>query len=151
MWGFLKIFPMIGIAALVYAGIAYQYGADGVFDILGMYLADIEILGRSFGPFHVSDAFMLATFVLLFWETLKAREQVGEEEQVGAAMSNHLLSIVVLVGCLFALVMAPGFSTPTFIFISLAALFDVVAGLLITAASKEKQPDVILQRVPKSK
>ena len=126
----LYLFPFIAIAALIYVGVVQSYGPAAIAHKLDERMFELAIAPGETTVFLARDAFLLLIFVLLACEVWKAA--IFEVR----AVVNHMLSLVVVLGCFFALFRLQGYDTPTFLFIVVAAVFDVVVGLYVTLRAR---------------
>jgi hypothetical protein len=77
-------------------------------------------------PVSAADLLLAASLIVAFIELLKA---IGDRR---IAIANHALSIVLFVGCLTAMLLAPAFANSTFFLITLMVLLDLAAGFIVT-------------------
>ncbi len=75
---------------------------------------------------NYGDVFLIAGLLLLFVELVRSTSSEGN------VITNHALSLGVLVLCLIEFIIVPGFATSTFFFLMLMAAIDVVAGFIIS-------------------
>ena len=75
---------------------------------------------------NYGDIFLIFGMLLLFVELVRSTSTEGN------VITNHALSLGVLVLCLIEFIIVPGFATSTFFFLMLMAAIDVVAGFIIS-------------------
>ncbi len=114
--------PLLGLLLIAYFVTVYV-GDVGTLD---RDLAHWTLLSGGKITFHVGDALLLAGFVLLFIEILKATQT-----DTGAIL-NHALSVAIFVLCLIAFLLVKEAATLTFFYITALTLLDVVAGFIVT-------------------
>lgn len=129
----LRMFPLILIMVILYNFLVFGGWAVGNHD-LQPFLAHgvpIKLVSGDIWRFTIADLLMLATFILLFVEIVKATRTTSRE------IINHGLSMVTFVIALLEFVTLKGFATSAFFFIMAMALFDVVAGYTISIVAAE--------------
>ena len=81
---------------------------------------------------NYGDIFVVFGLIMLFVELIRSTQSDG------TAITNHALSLGVLVLCLVEFIIVPGFSTSTFFFLMFMALIDVVAGFIISISGARR-------------
>jgi hypothetical protein len=129
--------PLLGIVVIAYAALLYTVGPSEVWKTLDQPLFAISLSADRRIQFSVHDGFIILIFVLLFAEVAKAA--IYELR----ALMNHFLSLALTVFCVYCLLNLEGFGTITFFYITVAAAFDVLAGVYITFRAKpEHEPHI---------
>jgi len=130
----LKWFPLMLIVILIYNALIFL--GPGLFGQTSeAFLArsvDFTMFSGDIWRFSVGDFVLLLGFCVLFIEIVKAT-RTGSH-----AILNHGLSMGVFILALIEFVVIPGFSTTTFFFLTMMALFDVVAGFTISIVSAKR-------------
>ena len=117
----LTVIPTLLIPWIVYNAVA----ATGV--ALDHRLFEITLpSGAPAWGFTVSDAVLLLSLVLLFFEVLKSTRTGGN------SVADHALSMIVFVLYLIWFLVVPTAATSLFFLITIIALIDVVAGFSVT-------------------
>ncbi len=135
----LRTFPLILITIILYnfmvfGGVVVHYFEPHHVLNLQPFLArgvPIPLLSGDSWTFTIADLLLLATFILLFVEIIKATRTTSRE------IINHALSMVTFVVALLEFIALKGFATSAFFFIMVMALFDVVAGYTISIVAAE--------------
>jgi hypothetical protein len=78
------------------------------------------------------DALLLISIAVLFMEILKSTS-TGT-----ATIMNHAMSMLVFIVCLMLFLLHPNFATSTFFIITVMALLDVLAGVVVTIVSARR-------------
>lgn len=134
----LYVTPFLAFAALAYAAVAVVVGTDRISSVLEQPVVSLALTSHAPIRILVKDAFILGVFGLLFCEIWKSA--LNENR----AILNHILSVLVAGACLYAFLVYAAFDTMTFLYITLAAAFDVIAGIYITWRSKPlHEPDPV--------
>jgi len=119
--------PLLILVIAIYNFIALFSGSamEGV--IWSPSLPSNAILDLSIG-----DLLVILGLILLFVEIFKST-RTGTSSIV-----DHLFSVGLFVVCLLELILLPAFGTATFLFLTLMALVDVVAGFTVTIAAARR-------------
>lgn len=130
----LKWFPLILLSVifynlLIFAGPAIVGGTAEEFLSRGVALT---MFSGDVWHFSLGDMLVLATLVLLFIEVAKATGTTSVE------VLNHGLSMATFIVALVEFLIVPRFSTTPFFFITVIALFDVVAGFVISIVAAKR-------------
>ena len=80
----------------------------------------------------LGNLLVILGLILLFLEIFKST-RTGTSSIV-----DHLFSVGLFVVCLLELILLPAFGTATFLFLTLMALIDVVAGFTVTIAAARR-------------
>ncbi len=130
----MSAFPLLLLALIFYNLLAFGGGMVGGADIAALLNQGFAITLPSTGVWTVtwSDFFIAVSLSLLFLEVVKAT-RTGRGE-----ILNHALSTLTFVGALVEFLLLPGFATSAFFFLTLMALFDVVAGYTISIVSARR-------------
>jgi hypothetical protein len=91
-------------------------------------------------PVTFADFLIAVSLVILFIELIKSTTSRR------IAIINHSLSMLLFVGLLVEMLLAPAFATTTFFLIVLMALLDVLAGFIVTIVSSRRDVDVVNDR-----
>jgi hypothetical protein len=129
----LRLFPLILIIVILYNFLVFGGWAVGNHDLQPFlsHFVPIKFISGDTWKFTISDLIVLATFILLFVEIIKATRTTSRE------IINHGLSMVTFVLALLEFITIKGFATSTFFFVVIMALFDVVAGYTISIVAAE--------------
>ena len=134
-------FPLLALPVLAYNLIALTL--TGGFSAIDagdkIVVALFKIRAASGGMWAVSPADLLlsASLVVLFIELIKSTANRR------IAIVNHSLSMLLFVGCLVELLLAPAFATSAFFLITLMVFLDVLAGFIVTIVSARREMDVV--------
>ncbi|MEO7027333.1 MAG: hypothetical protein ABI056_07240 [Caulobacteraceae bacterium] len=82
-------------------------------------------------PVSGADLLLAASLVVLFIELIKS---TGSRR---VALVNHALSMLLFIGCLVEMLLAPAFATSTFFLITLMVLMDVLAGFIVAVGRRD--------------
>ncbi|HWA63345.1 MAG TPA: hypothetical protein VG939_18355 [Caulobacteraceae bacterium] len=91
-------------------------------------------------PVTFADLLLGVALVVLFIELIKSTTSRR------VAIINHSLSMLLFVGVLVELLLAPAFATSTFFLIVLMVLLDVLAGFIMTIVAARREVDVVNER-----
>lgn len=134
MGSFYRQTPLIGILAVVYLIVA------AVFDTaLGRTLFNLTLPSGRVWAFTLSDLFLVLGLVLLYLEILKST-RTGRGQIV-----EHIVSMLVFVGCLLLFLLVAQTGTTTFLMITAMAAIDVVAGFTVSIVAARR--DLEIERV----
>ena len=130
-----RVFPLLLISVLFYNLIALGGGAILHHDVQDMlsynHALTITMFSGDQWKFSFGDFLILVTFVFLFVEIVKATRTTKHE------IINHGLSLLTFIVALVEFIVLKGFATTPFFFITVMALFDVVAGYTISIVAAE--------------
>jgi hypothetical protein len=133
----LKWFPLLVISLVFYNLLVF----GGSLFVPAGETADTFLLRDIIAPtmfsgevwhFRVSDFVILMTLVFLFVEIVKATGTTSIE------VVNHGLSALVFIVALIEFITLERFATSTFFFITMMALFDVIAGFTISIVAAKR-------------
>ena len=131
----LRVFPLLLIPVVFYNLIALGGGAilhNDVQDMLSYnHALAITMFSGDQWKFSFGDFLVLVTFALLFVAIVKATRTTKHE------IINHGLSLLTFIVALVEFIVLKGFATTPFFFITVMALFDVVAGYTISIIAAE--------------
>ncbi len=99
---------------------------DPVFHALNDELFHIGMVSGQPWQVSLGDLFLMIGLALLFIELVRSTSHDGP------VITNHALSLGVLVLCLVEFIVIPGFATSTFFLLMAMAGIDVVAGFIIS-------------------
>lgn len=145
----LSAFPLFIIPVGIYCLIAFTTAGDpstltNGADILSESASPlIAILGQKFFAVPMiggeiewvltkGDALLLLSIAVLFMEILKSTS-TGT-----ATIMNHALSMIVFIVCLMLFLLNPNFATSVFFILTVMALLDVLAGVVVTIVSARR-------------
>ena len=145
----LSAFPLFIIPVGIYCLIAFTTAGDPATltngaDILSERASPlIAILGQKFFAVPMiggeiewvltkGDALLLLSIAVLFMEILKSTS-TGT-----ATIMNHALSMIVFIVCLMLFLLNPNFATSVFFILTVMALLDVLAGVVVTIVSARR-------------
>ena len=130
----MSAFPLLLLALIFYNLLAFGGGMAGGADIAALLNQGFSITLPSTGVWTAtwSDFFIAVSLSLLFLEVVKAT-RTGRGE-----ILNHALSTLTFVGALIEFLLLKDFATSAFFFLTLMALFDVVAGYTISIVSARR-------------
>ncbi len=103
----------------------------------GRLAAPIFTLNTAAGgvwPVSVADLLLAVAVTAFFLDLVKSAASRRW------AIVNHALSIVLFVGCLVEILLAPACANSTFFLITLMVLLDVLAGFIVTLAGARADP-----------
>jgi len=128
----LDAFPLLLLMIVAYGIFVLTTGGPNVAAALDSNLLNIGITSGDQLIFTVGDMFVLVAFVLLFIEIIKSTH-TGT-----VSLLNHGFSAAVMVIAVVLLLIAQGFGSTTFLFITLMTMFDVIAGFVITTITARR-------------
>jgi hypothetical protein len=149
MRALMSAFPLFIIPVGIYCLIAFTTGGDPVtmtqgaevlstkasplMAILGEKLFAVGMIGGNVEwVMTKGDALLLLSIAMLFMEILKSTS-TGT-----ATIMNHALSMLVFIGCLMLFLLHPNFATSVFFIVTVMALLDVLAGVVVTIVSARR-------------
>lgn len=149
MRALLSAFPLFLIPVAIYCAVALTTSGDPVTMMQGAdVLSDkasplMAILGEKAFTIPMiagdiewvmtkGDALLLISIAVLFMEILKSTS-TGT-----ATIMNHAMSMIVFIVCLMLFLLHPNFATSTFFIITVMALLDVLAGVVVTIVSARR-------------
>jgi hypothetical protein len=145
----LSAFPLFIIPVGIYCLIALTTAGDPTVlthgsDVLSEKASPLMgILGQKFFAIGMiggeiewvltkGDALLLLSIAVLFMEILKSTS-TGT-----ATIMNHALSMIVFIVCLMLFLLHPNFATSVFFILTVMALLDVLAGVVVTIVSARR-------------
>lgn len=145
----LSAFPLFIIPVGIYCLIALTSNGDPVTLTHGATVLSekasplMAILGQKFFAVPMiggdiewvltkGDALLLLSIAVLFMEILKSTS-TGT-----ATIMNHALSMIVFIVCLMLFLLHPNFATSVFFILTVMALLDVLAGVVVTIVSARR-------------
>jgi hypothetical protein len=137
MWAIINVFPLILIPVLIYNIWAFGAGDSGVGAFVGELTnpkdpMTITMASGAEWAITTGDLFVLVAMVFLFIELLKSTS-TGT-----AAIFNHALSMLVFIVCLVEFLLWNACATTPFFLITVMALLDVLAGVVVTIISARR-------------
>lgn len=145
----LSAFPLFIIPVGIYAMIAFASGGgvpliEGATGETGPMVSPMMgILSDTFFSIPMiagdvvwimtkGDALLLLSIAVLFMEILKSTS-TGT-----ATIMNHAFSMILFIVCLMLFLLHPNFSTSVFFIVTVMALLDVLAGVVVTIVSARR-------------
>ena len=128
----LDAFPLLLLMIAAYGLFVLTTGSAEVGTALNAELININTTSGDQLMFTTGDLFILISFVILFIEVIKSTS-TGT-----VSIMNHGLSAAVMVLAVVLLLIAQGFGSTTFLFITLMTMFDVIAGFIITTITARR-------------
>lgn len=119
--------------ALTHAGVELTPNASPLMAILGQKFFAIGMIGGEVEwVLTKGDALLVLSIAVLFMEILKSTS-TGT-----ATIMNHALSMIVFIVCLMLFLLNPNFATSVFFILTVMALLDVLAGVVVTIVSARR-------------
>ncbi|MEL7040166.1 MAG: hypothetical protein AAGL90_01505 [Pseudomonadota bacterium] len=145
----LSAFPLFIIPVGIYCLIAFTTSGDPATITHGAAILSenasplMSILGQKFFAVGMiggeiewvltkGDALLLLSIAVLFMEILKSTS-TGT-----ATIMNHAFSMIVFIVCLMLFLLHPNFATSVFFILTVMALLDVLAGVVVTIVSARR-------------
>lgn len=145
----LSAFPLFVIPVGIYCLIALSWSGDPVslsheavvlsekasplMSVLGQKFFTVPMIGGEIEwVLTKGDALLLLAIAVLFMEILKSTS-TGT-----ATIMNHAFSMIVFIVCLMLFLLHPNFATSVFFIITVMALLDVLAGVVVTIVSARR-------------
>lgn len=145
----LSAFPLFIIPVGIYAMIALATGSDPavvtetgeaiaattspMMDILSQKFFSVPMIaGDVVWVMTKGDALLLLSIAVLFMEILKSTS-TGT-----ATIMNHAFSMILFIVCLMLFLLHPNFATSVFFIVTVMALLDVLAGVVVTIVSARR-------------
>lgn len=149
MRALLSAFPLFIIPVGIYCLIAFTTSGDPVtitagdriltengsplMAILGQKLIGVSMIaGGTEWIMTKGDALIVLSIAVLFMEILKSTS-TGT-----ATIMNHAASMILFIVCLMLFLLHPNFATSVFFIITVMALLDVLAGVVVTIVSARR-------------
>ena len=149
MRGMLSAFPLFVIPVGIYCLIAFTTFGDPVTLMHGEVVLSekasplMAVLGQKFFAIGMiggsvewvltkGDALLVLSIAILFMEILKSTS-TGT-----ATIMNHAMSMILFIICLMLFLLNPNFATSVFFIITVMALLDVLAGVVVTIVSARR-------------
>jgi len=143
MGAFLRIFPLIFAVVIIYnlvvfGGLALGgqsfIGPNGLPDMDQLLNNPLFTIGMVSGPWAISwgTFFVAIGLFALFGEILRSTSSDA------ITITNHALSLCVLVICLLEFVVVKGFNTSVFFYLTVMELIDVIAGFTISITNARR-------------
>ena len=118
---------------LTHAGVELTANASPLMAILGQKFFSIGMIGGEVEwVLTKGDALLVLSIAVLFMEILKSTS-TGT-----ATIMNHALSMIVFIICLMLFLLNPNFATSVFFILTVMALLDVLAGVVVTIVSARR-------------
>jgi len=143
MGAIFRIFPLIFVVVLTYNLVVFGglviggdsfKGPDGHPNMEAVLENVVFMLPMVSGTWAATwgTFFVTAGMFALFVELIRATSSDS------IAITNHALSLVVLVICLLEFVVVKGFNTSIFFYLTLMALIDVIAGFTVSITNARR-------------
>lgn len=124
------IVPLLFLPVTIYSLLALWGGEAAKQLQAGLF--GLPMISGGKWVFSLGDLVLFVGLACLFVEIVKsASSKTG-------AMVNHALSMMLLVFCLIAFLLFPGFSTSVFFLLMIMALLDVLAGPVISIVAARR-------------
>jgi hypothetical protein len=137
MGAFYRQTPLIGLLAVVYLIVA------AVFDTaLGRTIFNLALPSGATWNFLLSDFFLVLGLFLLYLEILKSTRSTRGQ------IVEHIVSMLVFVGCLLLFLLVRQTGSTTFLLITAMAAIDVIAGFTVSIVAARR--DMEIERVAQS-
>nr|WP_233343177.1 hypothetical protein [Hyphomonas sp. Mor2] len=118
---------------LTHGGVELTPNASPLMAILGEKFFSIGMIGGEVEwVLTKGDALLVLSIAVLFMEILKSTS-TGT-----ATIMNHALSMIVFIVCLMLFLLNPNFATSVFFILTVMALLDVLAGVVVTIVSARR-------------
>lgn len=118
---------------LTHGGVELTANASPLMGILGQKFFSIGMIGGEVEwVLTKGDALLVLSIAVLFMEILKSTS-TGT-----ATIMNHALSMIVFIVCLMLFLLNPNFATSVFFILTVMALLDVLAGVVVTIVSARR-------------
>jgi hypothetical protein len=137
MGAFYRQTPLIGVLAVVYLIVAAVFG-----NVLERAIFNITLPSGAPWAFSVRDLFLVLGLFLLYLEILKST-RTGRGQIV-----EHIVSMLVFVGCLLLFILVRQTGSTTFLLITVMAAVDVIAGFTVSIVAARR--DMEIERVSSS-
>lgn len=134
MSSFYRQTPLIGVIAVIYLIVAAVFETA-----LGRTIFDLTLPSGSVWKFLLSDLFLVLGLFLLYLEILKST-RTGRGQII-----EHIVSMLVFVGCLLLFILVRQTGTTTFLLITVMSAVDVIAGFTVSIVSARR--DMEIERV----
>ena len=134
----LTVFPLLVFPVAIYAvmamagGTATETGLPGILGVLDSSLFSLPMASDVRWQLRVSDCLLLFSLLMLSIEIVKSTSSKS------GAIINHAASMVLLLVCLVLFLLVGNFATSTFFLITMMALLDVLAGVMVTIVSARR-------------
>ena len=117
----LRAFPFLALLVIAYNALIV-FGSRPT----GVVVGEARLPSGDLGSISTGDVVGVTALVLLFVELVSAGART-------VSLINHALSLIVLLVCVVEFLLVQGCGTPEFLFITLIAGIDVIAGYSISA------------------
>jgi hypothetical protein len=131
---FYRQVPLIGVLAVVYLIVAAVFESA-----LARTIFDLTLPSGRVWTFLLSDLFLVLGLFLLYLEILKST-RTGRGQII-----EHIVSMLVFVGCLLLFLLVRQTGTTTFLLITVMSIVDVIAGFTVSIVSARR--DMEIERV----
>jgi hypothetical protein len=132
MMRLLMIAPLLVIPVLLYGLVALTSGEKGAYAGLQSVWFSMPMISGGRWAFTTGDFILFIGLVMLFIEILKAARTKSD------AIANHSVSIILLIVCVVAFLIAPGFGTSVFFLLMIMCVLDVIAGPVVSIVAARR-------------
>lgn len=119
--------PLMAVIIIIYNVLVYVTGVE-----LSSVVMSFTLISGEEWPVHTSDLLLLGGLILLFFEIVRATSSST------SSIINHGLSMLVFVAALIEFIVLAPFGNTTFFLLTCFALFDVLAGFIITIVTARR-------------
>lgn len=135
-----SIFPLLVIPVAIYNIMAFAFGGGAGIDPqisplmaqLDANLMSVPMISGVQWQLTNGDMLVLLAVAFLFIEILKSTS-TGT-----ATIMNHAVSMLLFIACLIEFLLLRNFATSTFFILTIMALLDVLAGVVVTIVSARR-------------
>ena len=129
--------PLLGVLAVVYLILTSVFET-----MLGKTVFSVALPSTAVWTMNVNDLFVIVGLALLYLEILKST-RTGRGQIV-----EHIVSMLVFVGCLLLFLLVAKTGTTTFLVITAMTAIDVIAGFTVSIVAARR--DFEVERVASS-
>ena len=137
MSAFYRQTPLIGILAVVYLIVAAVFETA-----LGRTIFNLNLPSGAAWNFTVNHLFLILGLFLLYLEILKSTRSTRGQ------IVEHIVSMLVFVGCLLLFLLVRQTGTTEFLLITAMSAIDVIAGFTVSIVAARR--DMEIERVAQS-
>jgi hypothetical protein len=133
IFGIVFVYNLVVFGGIAIGGDAFK-GVDGAPNMEALLNSVVFTIPMVSGPWAATwgTVFVTVGLVCLFVEVLRSASSDS------IAITNHALSLIVLVLCLIEFVVVKGFNTSVFFYFTMMAMIDVVAGFTVSIISSRR-------------
>ncbi len=119
--------PLLIIVVIAYNFVAFSSGIA-----MGDSLANVALMSGSQWTFTIADLTLSVGLFLLYLEIFNATRSGT------SSIINHILSLLLFIGCLLEFLIIPEAASSTFFLIMFMTLVDVIAGFTVTISTARR-------------